>query len=75
MRIQKHATTVPAPTADLKQVEHLVSVTVPSAVTMEKSSCDTVDYNSMYHNAFENLKSKIRGAETRKVKEQIFSAH
>ena len=67
--IQKYATTVPEPTADLKQVEHLLSVTVPNAVTMEKSSCDTVDYNSMYHNAFENLKSKIRGAETRQVKE------
>ena len=36
---------------------------------MEKSSCDTVDYNSMYHNAFENLKSRIRGAETTAVKE------
>ena len=69
MMIPKHATTVPEPTADLKKVEHLLSVTVPNAVTMEKSSCDTVDYNSMYHNAFENLKSKIRGAETREVKE------
>ena len=67
MMIQKHATTVPEPTADFKNVEHLLSVTVPNALTMEKSSCDTVDYNSMYHNAFENLKPKIRGAETREV--------
>ena len=36
---------------------------------MEKSSCDTVDYNSMHHNAFENLKIKIRNAETTEVKE------
>ena len=38
---------------------------MPNAVTMEKSSCDTVDY----HSAFENLKSRIRGAETTAVKE------
>ena len=66
MMIQKHATTVPEPTADLKKVEHLLSVTVPNTVTMEKSSCDTVDYHNMYHNAFENLKTKIRGAEQKK---------
>ena len=54
----------------MKQVEHLLSVTVPNAVTMEKSRCDTVDYNSMYHNAFENLKTKIRGAEAAATKEQ-----
>ena len=70
MIIQKHATTLSEPTADLKKVEHLLSVTVPNAVTMEKSSCDTVDYNSMYHNAFENLKTKIRDAEAPATKEQ-----
>ena len=39
-------------------------------MTMEKSSCDTVDYNSMYHNAFENLKTKNRGAEAEATKEK-----
>ena len=71
MMIQKHATTVPEPTADLKKVEHLLSVTVPNAVTMEKSSCDTVDYNSMYHNAFENLKTEVRSSEKRQVKDSL----
>ena len=71
MMIQKHATTVPEPTADLNKVKHLLSVTVPNAVTMEKSSCDTVDYNSIYHNAFENLKTKIRGAEKKEVKDSL----
>ena len=66
MMIQKHATTVPEPTADLNKVKHLLSVSLQNAVTMEKSSCDTVDYNSMYHNAFENLKTKIRCAEKKK---------
>ena len=63
MLIQKHATTVPEPTRDLKKVEHLLSVTVPNAVTMERSSCDMVDYNSMHHNAFENVKARVRSAE------------
>ena len=77
MLIQKHATTVPEPTRDLKKVEHLLSVTVPNAVTMEKSSCDTVDYNSMYHNAFESVKAKVRGAEATATEEKpgsFFSA-
>ena len=69
--IQKHATPVPEPTADFKKVEHLLSVTVPNAVTMEKSSCDTVDYNTMHHNAFEYLKTKIRGAEKSEVKDSL----
>ena len=63
MLIQKHATTVPEPTRDLKKVEHLLSVTVPNAVTMERSSCDMVDYNSMHHNALENVKTRVRSAE------------
>ena len=63
MLIQKHATTVPEPTRDLKKVEHLLSVTVPNAVTMERSSCDMVDYNSMHHNALENVTAKVRRAE------------
>ena len=63
MLIQKHATTVPEPTRDLKKVEHLLSVTVPNAVTMERSSCDMVDYNSMHHNVFENVKARARSAE------------
>ena len=77
MIIQRHATTVPEPTSDLKKVEHLLSVTVPNAVTMEKSSCDTVDYNSMYHNAFESVKAKVRGAEATATEEKpgsFFSA-
>ena len=75
MIIQKHATTALEPTADLKKVEHLLSVTVPNAVTMEKSSCGTVDYNSMYHNAFENVKAKLRSAEAASTKEngRLFS--
>ena len=38
---------------------------------MEKSSCDTADHNNMYHNAFENMKMKIRGVEKREVKESL----
>ena len=71
MMIQKYATTVPEPTADLNKIEHLLSVTVPNAVTMEKSSCDTVDYNTMHHNAFEYLKTKIRGAENTGEKDSL----
>ena len=64
MIIQKQATTVPEPTPNLEKVKKLLSVTVPNAVTMEKSSCDSIDYNSMYHNAFAIMKNKIRKAET-----------
>ena len=58
--IQKHATIVLEPTSDLARVQEQLSVIVPNAVTMEKSSCDTVDYNSMFHNAIEVVKSKVQ---------------
>ena len=57
--IQKQATKVHEPTANLKKVGDLISVTVPNAVTMEKSSCDTIDSNSMPCNALEQVKSKV----------------
>ena len=60
MIIQKHATPVSEPTSDMNKVAHMLSVSVPNAVTMEKSSFDAVDYNSMYHNAFENIKTNVR---------------
>ena len=63
MVIQKQATTVHEPTDDLKKVGDLMSLTVPNAVTMEKSSNDTIDSNSMLCNALEQVKSKIRERE------------
>ena len=63
MVIQKQATTVHEPTANLKKVGDLISVTVPNAVTMEKSSCDTIDSNSMLRSVLEQVKSKIRATE------------
>ena len=50
---RRHAATVPEPIPDLNQVKQPLSATVPNAVTMEKSSCDTTDCNSMCQNAFE----------------------
>ena len=64
MVIQKQATTVHEPTANLKKVGDLISVTVPNAVTMEKSSSDTIDSNSMLCNALEQVKSKVRATES-----------
>ncbi len=57
------------PTANLKKVEEFMSVMIPNAVTMEKSSCDTIDSNCMLCNAFEQVKSKIRATETGDAKE------
>ena len=64
MVIQKQATTVHEPTANLKKVGDLISVTVPNAVTMERSSSDTIDSNSMLCNALEQVKSKVRATES-----------
>ena len=63
MVIQKQATTVHEPTANLKKVGDLISVTVPNAVTMERSSCDIVDSDSMLCNALEQLESKVHATE------------
>ena len=64
MVIQKQATTVHEPTANLKKVGDLISVTVPNVVTMERSSSDTIDSNSMLCNALEQVKSKVRATES-----------
>ena len=78
MLIQKQATTVHEPTANLKKVEDLMNVIVPNAVTMESSSCDTIDSNSMLCNALEQVKAKVRQIESNmNTKEDSFfrSAH
>ena len=62
--IQKQATTVHEPTASLKKIEDLMNVIVANAVTMESSSCDTIDSNSMLCNALEQVKSKVRQTES-----------
>ena len=63
MAIQKQATTVQETIADLKNIGDLTSATVPNAVTMEKSSCDTIDSNNMLCNALGQVKSKVRATE------------
>ena len=60
LAVQKHATTVPEPTSDLEKIKEQLRTSVPNAVTMEKSSMDSIDYNNMLHNALDNLKQKIR---------------
>ena len=62
--MQKHATTVPEPTSDLEKFKELLRTCIPNAVTMEKSSMDSIDYNNMLHNALDNLKQKIRKSES-----------
>ena len=75
MVIQKQATTVHEPTANLKKVEELLSVIVPNAVTMESSSSDTIDSNSMLCNALEEVKAKVRETESNmNNKEESFFA-
>ena len=63
LAMQKHATTVPEPTSDLEKIKEQLRTGIPNAVTMEKSSMDCVDYNTMFHNALDNLKQKIRKTE------------
>ena len=70
--IQQAATPVAEPTADLNRVERLLSVTVPNAVTMKNSSRDTVDYNNMYHNAFEHVKIKFALLNTNNRDQNVF---
>ena len=41
-----------------------MNVIVPNAETMEKSSTDTLDSNSMLCNALEQVKAKVRETET-----------
>ena len=60
MVIQKQATTVHETTANLKKVGDLMDQAVPNAVTMEKSSSDTIDSNSMLCNALEQAKATVR---------------
>ena len=75
MVIQKQATTVHEPTPNLKKIEDLMNVIVPNAVTMESSSCDTVDSNSMLCNALEQVKAKVRQTESNMTtKEDSFFA-
>ena len=61
--IQKHATTVLEPTSNLHKIADNLRTGIPNAVTMEKSSMDCTDYNTMFHNALENIKQKVRTSE------------
>jgi hypothetical protein len=48
------------PTSNLDKIAEQLRTGIPNAVTMEKSSMDCTDYNTMFHNALTNITQKIR---------------